>query len=1744
MENVPSDLIESLTGCILGAPPCKLLDVLQLLRGVVEDDDVFFEVVPPICLEYHLQKSSIFCWNQDQDALRGTTAEVLGSGEPASAALATPLLLAEANRLVSWIPRGGPAAGAEAEEATVWDQLSAEEGQLESLIDYFMELPCMELGMDNTSDPEEKSIFDQLAAPTGVNNIHHVFFDVARRLYVEVDPVECCCLRLFPFPLGDRRRPPAALRVEALCSAPPLSPSPSTPFGAFSAALSSRLHPLLDAHRQRAAASALHERRRPLLPQLEQPPLETAERFTAVGEVMYSPDSPTRLLLVARMEWERPARGWTGEWQTSVPMEVEPPGPAGDAGMLLVVSGCSTARRFHEDPGFGRSLHHQRRLPLPPRSFSGLPGDPEGVAAAVAAMIEAHWLRLGRLLDRDVAVARRDLEAAPSRRCFYPNPESIDQDSSPLAAACSAAAPTLLRCPLSEPTAVRMLSICSSYPLFLSLLFLQRVLCEFLPRMNVPVPTAFLHSAAQGPTEPLAKRHCVSAAEILDPQLVPTGRGSASVALEVRRPADFNALLWSTASERTADTHLEHLSASSAALARRRRWIEWGLLFGMVVYFVVVVDLIFVVFDWNLIEPTTFFIGQFAVQWRVWHHCLHMGRVPFSWSGVCQELARQSLTYRKTTTGDEPMLECCWCCYRAPFLFCVDADFSGASIIVHIHVWRVMKRLTQLFKGSKGSGSSRVERTAEEEEAPSTNSAEHRKKKSAGKEPKELKIRPRYCSGCRAHYLVCVCGNCYLCDTFVLSIRGMRHCPRCWMPICESCFVFSKGTMHLNTNDEETKDLLVCQKCSMPLALLEMGAVDAELRDPNTAPPPQRFTWGIYALLSATTTSRVCLNPTCPRRQTNKTHCDPCGLPTMPSCLFPALVDQRAPPQLRGGGVLSSIARTYSTAQKEWAGSLSEEEADAYTEYVFPHLGELPSGPPPQLLPGGDNPSGRPSSSLCSSTAVASMLCSVAVVAAEVPESVCAARLGLCDHPIARFLYLKKTSKLFRRFGCAGGHAEVVAFSNGGTFAPLQARLQAGTTVREVWSKNSDQIGCVVLNKSKAKEQGCDRKLFTFSALQSVYAELEGSPDVQDLIQELIRLRKDGIQILLCGHGLGGAFAALLSVLLLLEHTQLMLQPRESGGFPGLRCITFGAPACVGGGQCVQFLERVKLTSCFHHFVYRSDLLPRFTFLEDFFHMGGRTATTYQTVSRELLSVVWEWLNEQFLFLDSDSAAVLALKEESSKKDRKKNKEKGKHKDRDSEENSMCNSGLARTNISDSVDQVAWWYTGDIFKQHREPCYSEWNNMEHDKVQQPQAVRLTEPSDAEPVLFGCFHCFALHPDIPYTFTDSSAEIRTLLVDRRPLRIMLGDHLPSSYSKALIEYLNSCNSFQNIRSHLWEAMKRPDPSARYNLLLLTLHSNWNNRGATPVSYSARRCLLVVNDWGSCDRACYLGSTTMKQPVEDFSGIQTRPLHGVPIQARAQGPRERAIRTTNSGQPTPPATASSQGSGSLGRTGATLAPTKRVQGVNYSTASSRGGSGPLRDVSSPSGQPLAQQSTGLSSSTSSVVFTRNSNNAMGEGGDSSGGWQPGFMEGPLPSEVRAIIRASCSPDKIEDAEREARRLLSTSRRVRVYREEMQAAMEEMADSKVEVDRQTLISNALTDEITDINRRIEALMKERAICEAQLEQSQGVGAHRQKKFEEAQQRVAVLRNTIDNIDRESHIGYLLLQQMVPNLNIHNYA
>ncbi|KAG8348199.1 hypothetical protein ERJ75_001000400 [Trypanosoma vivax] len=150
----------------------------------------------------------------------------------------------------------------------------------------------------------------------------------------------------------------------------------------------------------------------------------------------------------------------------------------------------------------------------------------------------------------------------------------------------------------------------------------------------------------------------------------------------------------------------------------------------------------------------------------------------------------------------------------------------------------------------------------------------------------------------------------------------------------------------------------------------------------------------------------------------------------------------------------------------------------------------------------------------------------------------------------------------------------------------------------------------------------------------------------------------------------------------------------------------------------------------------------------------------------------------------------------------------------------------------------------------------------------------------------------------------------------------------------------------------------------------------------------------------------------------------------------------------------------------------------------------------------------------------------------------------LEGPLPAEVREMIYAACAGEDAEVAERHARRLISTNRRVRVYRAELQSAVEETGDVTRLIQQGRAVESALRAELCELDKRMEELMRERQVCDFQLKQQQADQERKEAKLREANERVKVLRETIENITNETLSAHMLLKKLIPNLHVDNYV
>ncbi|CAD2219548.1 hypothetical protein ADEAN_000705600 [Angomonas deanei] len=217
------------------------------------------------------------------------------------------------------------------------------------------------------------------------------------------------------------------------------------------------------------------------------------------------------------------------------------------------------------------------------------------------------------------------------------------------------------------------------------------------------------------------------------------------------------------------------------------------------------------------------------------------------------------------------------------------------------------------------------------------------------------------------------------------------------------------------------------------------------------------------------------------------------------------------------------------------------------------------------------------------------------------------------------------------------------------------------------------------------------------------------------------------------------------------------------------------------------------------------------------------------------------------------------------------------------------------------------------------------------------------------------------------------------------------------------------------------------------------------------------------------------------------------------------------------------------------------------VNYSAflPPSEGGSKPAKDSTAAASAPAPSKSEKEENSRNTFSLSTDSYVPQGTGG---------FMEGPLPPEVREIIhktfvdysqsRQNNTDELIDEAERQARRLLSSYRRARVYREELQAAEAEVQDLLQLLQNAELVCHALEEEEAEIDERILQLQREKELIQQQRQQEGRTRQRQADKVAEAEERQAVLQRTVEAITHELQSGTLSLRQLVPNLYLDNYA
>lgn len=677
------------------------------------------------------------------------------------------------------------------------------------------------------------------------------------------------------------------------------------------------------------------------------------------------------------------------------------------------------------------------------------------------------------------------------------------------------------------------------------------------------------------------------------------------------------------------------------------------------------------------------------------------------------------------------------------------------------------------------------------------------------------KPRQNLCATCRVPYRACVCLRCQYCNALAMSIKAYRHCSSCWKLTCPDCMVSSRGDMFLHLSEKDVEEMLLCEACADIACIRQLSRFEWKYAKRLLASEekssshdyrlymPYKFSWGLYMLMQASSIPQTCVNPSCEGKNTFHINCLTCGDVTIPSLfnccssgrILKSIAKKRFEPiLLLESATMSVTNKMYNLHQKTVLDGMTEELLESYVRGAFPHFNRCFDDADSSIKKSPDalrKSHSLPVSSslLTSSISFLTLLSTVAVTAAEVPASISAIFLSTCDHPLSRVLYLRRREPSYARFGVWGKKVEIVSFRCG---EHGKASGDQVFSVSEVWgtplsakkspSNLPDRIG--VVRSSHSKEEGAADGilLFRMNLLQNLQGLME-SEEFMELKEKLVELRKSGVQLVLSGHSMGGARALLMTLVLLLEHTKLMVN--------GIRCITFGAPAVVGGDEFLQFMVSHKLLSHFHHFIYRSDIVPRLSFFQLYLNFGdvceGGEGEEGSAMGVEIQNMFWEWLDNQRWFTEQlDGSAA-------SNKEGKLGKQAATTPLRHEREQSSISAGEpfhGYAGAAASLNEAdEWWASGDIFFRHREP-------FDDDALPCTPAQRhhmlkhSARTTVGARVLFGCFHCIDIHPRRQYLYCDSSHDIRLSLMRRRSVPIVFRDHLMTTYCRVLLEIMNS------------------------------------------------------------------------------------------------------------------------------------------------------------------------------------------------------------------------------------------------------------------------------------------------------------------------------------------------------------------
>lgn len=407
------------------------------------------------------------------------------------------------------------------------------------------------------------------------------------------------------------------------------------------------------------------------------------------------------------------------------------------------------------------------------------------------------------------------------------------------------------------------------------------------------------------------------------------------------------------------------------------------------------------------------------------------------------------------------------------------------------------------------------------------------------------------CATCRFTKQSCNCRRCAVCRESVGSGRR-HHCRACWRAVCSRCFNKERHVYILGALQR------VCDNCAVPWALASLTKRQED----------KSLFWGLYVLRRAGEMPCLCINPDC-LHYTYFSSCYHCQTPTV---MTHPHVERLVRAEESKLPLVSMLNKQQFAQRTREVNAYGPEEVEATFRQFFPHYEELQA-----FRDAG------------SSTQVHDLLLAFisAAISYEYGSAPCVT-LQLSDVPYARLLKIRTSTNRYSVLE-APGRVKFFAFPGTHDLRTRMIDINISQTVRTV------TLPCIAgVNREGRPIHDGVRRVGSY-CLHGGFAR--EAADLQVETKELVTDLLLGYRLVFTGHSLGGAIAQLIAIELLayLSDVTIATTLREAGiTDPASRimCVSLGSPL-VGNYQLAEYINLSNWARCFHHLVYRTDIVPR-----------------------------------------------------------------------------------------------------------------------------------------------------------------------------------------------------------------------------------------------------------------------------------------------------------------------------------------------------------------------------------------------------------------------------------------------------------------------------------------------------------------------------------------------------------------------